>query len=137
MKPGEWVVDALGKPWVAGGRGPNEFDCYGLLWWVRKKYFGQTLPDFAGASPSSMGGLKEYFETGLQEWQSIREPIEGCGVALSRKWRFIHHCGVYTSANRGLVVHAPDGGKVVAQTLQGLRAMGWKRIEYFVHKPKP
>ena len=137
MKPGEWVIDVLGKPWIPGGRGPDEFDCYGLLWWVQKKYFGQTLPDFAGVNPASMGGLKDQFEAGLDDWQSIPEPVEGCGVAMSRKWGFIHHCGIYTSADRGLVAHAPIDGRVHAQTLRDLRVRGWKRIEYFVHKPKP
>lgn len=134
MKPGEWVVDVLGKPWTPGGRGPVEFDCYGLLWWVRKKYFGQTLPEFAGVFPGSMDGLCRQFTTGLEAWEPVQEPVEGCGVALSRKRRFIHHCGVYTAANRGLVVHVPDGGQVGAQSLQDLRLHGWKRIEFFQFK---
>ena len=40
------IQAALGKPWVVLGRGPDTFDCWGLVLWVYRAA-GVVLPDFA------------------------------------------------------------------------------------------
>jgi hypothetical protein len=46
MKPtdGYWAHRYIGRPWIAGARGPESFDCWGLFLWVQGKHFGRELP---------------------------------------------------------------------------------------------
>lgn len=56
------AVDAMGKPYRTGGRGPDQFDCSGLVYFAYKK-IGVTLPVTAeeqagaGVSVSTDGAL--------------------------------------------------------------------------------
>lgn len=36
-----YAVEQIGKPYVWGGRGPDEFDCSGLITWSYKKVIGR------------------------------------------------------------------------------------------------
>lgn len=38
----ELAIEQIEKPYVWGGRGPNEFDCSGLITWVYKQIMGRN-----------------------------------------------------------------------------------------------
>jgi cell wall-associated NlpC family hydrolase len=134
MKPGEWVLPVLNKPWKLGGRGPEEFDCFGLLLWVKRVYFGEDIPDFQSPGKVDIRAFVRLFEDGRgQGWEKVEKPLEGSAVALGKRNR-IHHCGIFTTADRGLVVHASDGARVRAQNLRQLRVEGWGLIEFYSFK---
>lgn len=40
------IMESVGKPWEACGRGPDSFDCWGFVIWVYSQC-GITLPDFS------------------------------------------------------------------------------------------
>ena len=40
-----WAEDLIGCPWVAGGRGPDAFDCWGLVRWCWGRHFGIEVPE--------------------------------------------------------------------------------------------
>ena len=127
-----WTESVLGKPWVRGARGPDKFDCYGLIWWVRKCFFNQNIPRLEWLHFKNLSGLTDIFKEHVSGWDKIETPVEGCAVALSRFPKFgIHHCGVWTDADEGLIIHAEDFNNVRAQSIQDLRLYGWKIIDFY------
>ncbi len=69
------IDDLLGKSFQYGGRGPLEYDCYGLVMEIYKRR-GVSLPDF-GSSPSASWIHRPPFTTHI-------------GVVLEDGYRFIH-----------------------------------------------
>lgn len=130
-----YAASLIGKPWVAGARGPDAFDCWGLVTWVYQQRFGIHLPLFEGVDPKCVSGVGRLMAEGSQkdDWISLLSPEEGCVVAMSRN-RIIHHVGIYCDVDGGLVLHALDGQNVVAQSLSQLSLYGWRTIQFYKHK---
>jgi hypothetical protein len=69
----------------------------------------------------------------LTDWTEVTKPKEYDLVLLGRTDQF-HHVGLWTSSDRGFVVHACDGSFVVAQSLSTLRRTGWHKIAFYTYK---
>lgn len=127
-----WSQNYIGKPWKAGAKGPDCFDCWGLLWHVYKYQKGIELPfliDLDSKDPIAVNAAFENQTVTEKLWVEIETPEELCGVAIGR--RYYAHVGVYTSADGGLIIHAVDNHNVLAQR-PGLLAMrGYLR--YYKH----
>jgi len=41
----EEITGLLGRPFILGGRGPEEFDCLGLIIWLYRRVWGLELED--------------------------------------------------------------------------------------------
>ena len=140
MKPGAWIAEIQRKPWRLGARGPDAFDCYGLLYWVKRTYFGQEVPRHLVEFPERWGSrdVGRIIRENLGRWQTIDAPVEGCGVGLSKfSSGIIHHCGLWTDADGGLVVHSARAkAGVLCQTVDELRREGYKKIEFFDYFPE-
>lgn len=114
-------------PWVSGGRGPDNFDCWGLLLWVQRKHFGIHLPEREG-SPDEMRALyREELQAG--RWLITPRPLHGCGVLLRAGDR--PHVGVYLQHDGGGVLHATEGVGVIFTPRQFLRPMGYPRVTWY------
>lgn len=127
-----WIFQVLGKPWESGARGPDSFDCYGLLYWVKKNHFEDDIPCLQDMHFSNLLNVSNRFRENMVSWEKISFPVDGCAVAMSQvKTGFIHHCGIYSKVDGGLVVHAAENKHVVAETIQSLLLHGWKNISFF------
>ena len=91
------VNDLLGKPYKAHARGPDSFDCYGLVIEVEKR-LGHTMPDLYTklaqsdtweVDPHNIDFAKEM--TGMEK---TKTPSFGDVVVFFNKGR-IFHTGVY------------------------------------------
>ena len=100
------TYDLIGKPFAYHARGPESFDCWGL---VRECYFrwhGVELPDYPSTrSPRAndveiSGALKE------KRWQRVERPFPGA-IALMRVRNFGSHVGFVTSPTR--MIHTLQG----------------------------
>lgn len=131
-----WAQCYIGKPWVSGARGPEAFDCWGLLRWIYSVHYGVELPLFPGVdatNPLAVGhAMSAELGRPCSPWERIERPIEGCGVAMGAGKRF-HHVGVWLEADGGLVLHAARKRNVTAQGLSSLRNSGISNIAYFKH----
>lgn len=128
-----WPQSLIGKKFVSGGRGPDEFDCWGLLRWVYDKHWGISLPEYGGILPGTPDATRAIAHGAeMGEWHESKQAVDGCAVGLS-KHKIFHHVGVFTALDGGLVVHAYDQTGVVAQSLQSLKMNGWRRIAFFRH----
>lgn len=97
--------DLIGKPFVDGGRGPKEFDCWGLAIEIFKR-IGYNIPNF------TVGAFKpEEIDKCIKEqrvyWKAIKEPQVGCLILMRLgRHQFVNHCGIYLG--NGLFIHTRE-----------------------------
>lgn len=129
-----WSRKYLGLKWVNGGRGPVDFDCWGLLWWIYEKEFGITIPRWPGVDASDLLTIRRIIRSD-EAWRAVWTPslvlVPNCGVLMGNK-DMLHHVGIGLPEGRILHTSVTSGG-VVAQTPQMLRCLGYSTILYFVH----
>ena len=121
----------LGKPWVSGARGPDCFDCFGLLFDVYRVHKGVELLPYP-INPANVASVARaiMIETNGGTWSQVSKPKEFDAVGMSKSKAF-HHIGVWTEADGGRVIHANDGQSVMVHTTEQLTQMGFNRIEFF------
>jgi cell wall-associated NlpC family hydrolase len=85
----------LGKPYVFGGSGPDNFDCSGLVAWAWRAA-GVSLPHSAGSQ------YRDYPKVPLTALQPGDIVVFGSDL---------HHNGIYVGG--GQMIHAPQTGDVV------------------------
>jgi len=125
-----WAEDLIGRPWRAGGRGPNAFDCWGLVRYCWRDRFGIQVPEIpidAGDLRAVHAGFRDHPER--RRWRLVADPREGDAV-LMRQSRHPIHVGLWLEADGGGVLHAARGIGVVFQNPRDLALQGW-RIEGF------
>ena len=93
----------LGKPYVAGGAGPNNFDCSGLVIYCYKKA-GMSIPRVS----------RDQCAKGRQITQSQAQP--GDPICFFKQGSPVHHVGIVTSFDQ--MIHAPHTGDVVKRASQ-------------------
>lgn len=101
--------DLIGRPFVYGGRGPDSFDCYGLVMHIAKTVHGQEIPDFRSTSDQAL--INARMASGICLWERV-EPGKGTFV-LFRIGKFISHCGYMLDAMRMIHTWESSGGVVI------------------------
>jgi cell wall-associated NlpC family hydrolase len=117
----------IGLPWVDGGKGPDCFDCWGLLRWVQLHHFGVSLPDLPMLPDVRRDLYREQMDSG--KWQIIERPVHGCGVLLRGGDR--PHVGVYLCLDAGGVLHAQEGAGVIFTERANLKKVGYPRASWY------
>jgi cell wall-associated NlpC family hydrolase len=88
--------DLIGMPFAVGGRGPAEYDCFGILYEVSRRQ-GINLPDYP-STDSAHQNARQALEAMQQGWLHVSEPRPGdavlfrgghVGVFLGQQW-FLH-----------------------------------------------
>jgi len=136
-----WVCDYLGKPHVPGARGPEAFDCWGLVRDIYERRFNIDLPFYPGLPREPTPAdtrlmLKEIRNELKEDWVVSEKPFDGCAVAMSQS-QVYHHVGLYMEADGAKVLHCWDGSAVVLDTLPRLRLKGLKKITFYRHRLWP
>ena len=135
-----WVLFYLNAKWNVAGDGdgtPEEgYNCWGLLRHVYKSLLGIDVPKYSSITSENIHSVGKLIDAGAkgEDWSRVEDcnRLHMDAVALS-KGKIFHHVGIYLNFDGGLILHAHDGGRVVAQRPSQLRAHGWSRIEYFRH----
>ncbi len=128
-----WAEELIGRPYRAGGPGPDAFDCWGLVRWVMAQRFCRELPAIpvdAADLRAVLTAFRDHPER--QRWQSVSVPLDGDCV-LMRQSRHPVHVGVWLTVDGGGVLHAIECNGVVFQRVRDLPASGW-RIEGFYRR---
>ncbi len=125
-----WAEELIGRPWLAGGRGPRAFDCWGLVRWCLRRRFAVEVPEIP-VDPEDLRAVCETFRAHPERrrWRSVDRPAEGDAV-LMRQSRHPVHVGLWLEVDGGGVLHAVRDAGVVFQRPQELATHGW-RIEGF------
>jgi cell wall-associated NlpC family hydrolase len=118
----------IGKPWVAGGTGPEEFDCWGLLTHVAREHFGRKLPGIMGLTEDER---REAYRRGLEGglWRLVEHPQHGDAVLL--RGGSSPHVGVYLDIDGGGVLHALEGVGVIFSRRVVLPTQGYGRVQFY------
>lgn len=123
----KWAAQWVGIPYKEKGRGPDGYDCWGVIQAIQLSVFHVDLPDYAdtyrdGEDWEAIGAA---VQAGLADgWQRTEQPRAGDLLILSiaaRPW----HCGMMLSSLHFL--HAAPGDSTVIERLDTPR---WaRRIE--------
>lgn len=99
-----------GRPWRRGARGPDAFDCWGLVLYVRRLLALPEPPDRASQELSSAEVRRLFREAWPEGWR-VTEGLAFGGIVLASN---AGHAGVLVA---GRVLHAQARTGVVAWTL--------------------
>ena len=113
--------DLIGAPFVDGGRGPDEYDCWGLAKEVYRR-FGIELPDYAiSAMDAKNIGAKMNEEK--PKWIQVSPPLPvPCLVVIQMDCgSWANHVGVHIGFNK--FIHAYRKTGVVIDRIKDWRSM--------------
>jgi len=96
----EWAQNYIGLKYEKLGRGPESYDCWGIIIKVYKDVFGITLPDFLYTA--DIAGYIETVKNKKELFNKIESPETGDIVLMKIKTAPIH-TGIYISP--GFVLH--------------------------------
>lgn len=120
----------IGKPYEYGAKGPDSFDCMGLVQWWFLNHHGIELGDFPRLENRSRSMFQINDIDSHKSWNQIEKPVEGCVVAMSRS-KIFHHVGLWID---GACIHChEDAGCVVSDSIAGLRNKHFSKIITFKH----
>lgn len=115
------INDLIGRPFEDGARGPEAFDCWGLVAWVGARLHGYSLPDWdAVASETDKVAAIARAEAESERWREIDEPAEGAVCLMSGQGRL--HIGIIEPGGPELgLLHCAEGGGVQFHDLAQFR----------------
>lgn len=131
-----WAACYIGLPYERGGRGPRGVDCWGLLRLIYAFEFRISLPFFPGVESDALLASRTIEKETMSEWVLSDQPFDGAAVGLSQR-SVLHHVGIYTPSDGGKIIHCWRSHNVIADTGEGLRLKGFKRIEFYRHRLWP
>jgi len=117
LHPSLWV-DLVGLPFRSGGRGPDAYDCYGVLLKVFARR-GIGRPPLDTTVDDSEIARMVALALGTH-WSRIEAPEPGCAL-LFRDRGVVRHVGIYIGSDRFL--HATEAKRqVLVERLSAVRS---------------
>lgn len=104
------LIDLIGIPYRDGGRGPDTFDCYGLIKHLYVERLGIEIPDYR--SPEDRRLVSAIFRSELRLWQQC-QPRYGAVALLRVPGMF--HCGFLLNDNDFIHTWEHSGGVCIEQ----------------------
>jgi len=130
MNGDELIADLIGKPFLDGGRGPKEYDCFGLLEEVYRRR-GIMLP--TEENPLSLSDKAVAIGAAVErgEWEKVLEPVPYCAVAFRVIPPYITHVGIVLEDCQRFL-HTRQGVNVA---IEKLNSIAWRsRIAgFYIH----
>lgn len=96
------IADLIGKPFRDGGRGPDDYDCWGLAVEVFRRA-GIDLPDYQISCEAS-ADVDQQINTQRHEWARCAGEIPVPALAVFRDRGLCTHVGVWLGGGR--IIHA-------------------------------
>tara|TARA_B100000700_G_scaffold189815_1_gene209164 strand:- start:35844 stop:36233 length:390 start_codon:yes stop_codon:yes gene_type:complete len=123
----DFVGRAIGRPFRPHGRGPDAYDCWGLVCAAYRDVLGRELDDYGGEYQTlkDVDRLKGIFARECGDtWQQIEHPEPMDVAVIYRRGRAIH-AGLYLGAGR--ILHVEHGIETVIQPADAFRIEGYYR----------
>lgn len=124
------IEELVGLPWAMGKCGPSEYDCWGLLRHIYKKFKGISLKHASNFETLDVSEYSRIIEEESSKWDELKKPTHLCAVAVARN-RFLSHVGIFIDMDGGLILHSEQGRGVVIEPASQLRKNGFKTIKYY------
>jgi cell wall-associated NlpC family hydrolase len=106
------MTNLIGKKFKDGGRGPDEFDCWGLIKWIYENEYNIELPDYSISAFDSIN-INEAIQRDRRGWEPVVKPEYGDVLMFAMDYLnqdFITHVGLYLTG--GKFIHALSGHDV-------------------------
>lgn len=128
----EQAIPLIGIPYKIDGMTPEGFNCWGLIYYVRKNFFDVALPLIPiGDDETCRDVFKAKVNAG--HWEAVAIPGHGDPV-LMRDGN-ASHVGIYLDLDGGGILHSLEGVGVVFTKMVHLRSLGFSRsVFYRIHK---
>lgn len=131
----ELAKELVGKPWRAAANGPDAFDCWGLVVYVRRALFGNDLPDVARPPVAlSLPEARAAFASATKPlgWYQIERPAHGA-VAIIGTSGVPSHAGIYLAIPpaAGNVLHCDEAMGVRFESESTLSGRGWSKFRWY------
>ena len=115
-KPKADLSDLLGKTFRYGGRGPLEYDCYGLCMEIYRRR-GLEIPEFGSAILPSV--INKMVASGREAFVAIEKPEPFCLVLFRIHPRYVSHIGVVLEDGVRFI-HIMAKSRVTIERLDGI-----------------
>jgi hypothetical protein len=118
----------IGLPWVAGGQGPQAYDCWGFFRMVQRIEFRREVPIIIAPDYDDPSLLTNLFRTHSENdrWIKIDGHEHGCAVIVHRPL----HIGIWLDLDGGGVLHCLRGRGAVFTKDAAWHLSGFGRKEY-------
>lgn len=117
----------VGLQWAAGARGPDAFDCWGLLRHVQAEHFGKVIPDVPEFGAVARDMYDERMHS--REWEIADKPFHGAGVLM--RGGDDPHVGAWLDLEGGGVLHSMERVGVIWSPRATLRMLGFSRLKFY------
>lgn len=113
-----------------GGRGPNEFDCWGIVRHIRRHEYGLHVPpSYSGAEKYDKRYMTRAFSEEMRSF-SLCSPTTGA-IALAWKGGLAIHCAIVVEVNdKPGILECDKGIGVKWQTIRSFESK-YTKVEYF------
>jgi len=108
-----WINRYIGTPHKTNGRGPDGFDCWGLMLAVWREQRGIELPDFMAPNDASFVEAVEAVGKFYKEWPTVAPAVQ---VEAGREWDFVAVIRRRAALHMGLLI---GGGVLHSSYPQG------------------
>ena len=128
------IINGLvGTPYRQGGQGPDAVDCYAATRILQRELFGRDMPPFRMPAEAGRTAIAAAIAVSPERgrWREVAAPVDGAIVTMARNLQG-YHMGTWLAEDGGIIVHAIEECGVVADTLQTLAAVGWRRFRFHV-----
>lgn len=133
-----WWADLIGRPYADGARGPDAFDCWGLVHFAFSRELGIDLPDHAGVHPKEIREVSTRMAPAANAatWSPVEAP-RAFDVALMS--HAVHsklptHIGIMVSASK--VLHIWRATDACVMEL-GDHRLSRRVLGFFRHREAP
>jgi len=108
-------IDLLGKKFEHNGRGPDKYDCYGLVKEIYQK-LGVELPEYF--VPDEPASISKAVDEGKKLFLQIDKPEKYCLVLFTTRPPFVSHIGVMLDDVR--FIHISPGSQVSVERVDSI-----------------
>ena len=135
-----WINDYLYKPWVAYARGPDAYDCWGLVMDVLHRHFGCSAIDpHDDVTTDSHEDITRAFYQEIESgaWEPSTLAQHGSVVVC---WQYrdkklmVRHVGIYLNIEGGGVLHSRDHVGIRFDHLRTLQT-GFPKVAFYNRTP--
>lgn len=110
--------DLIGKQFVPGGRGPDGFDCYGLVKEIYRRR-GIELPEYDYDSPDNFSLVHQLIHGEKDLFETLGKPEPFCLVLFAILPPYVSHIGVVLEDCNSFI-HASEKVCVAVEKLDHL-----------------
>lgn len=130
MTPPHWIEHYLRAPYADGGRGPEAYDCWGLVREVRHKHCGaRLLPEWGGIPARDIRNLSKAYEAERAAMERC-DPEPGAIAAVMRG-PFCYHVAVVVELEGALWV-LETGSRIKGRRLRLAQFLAvYNRVEFY------